>query len=240
VNNLSNTPTSTINVTAVNDTPVLTAGGTLNYTENQAATAIVGTITATDVDSPNLVGGTVTINPPNYVNGQDVLSYVMALGITGTFNASTGTLTLTGTTTVANYQTALRNVLYANTSNDPSTLSRTITWQVNDGGAANNLSNTATSTITVTAFNDPPTATSRTNPPAQAAIPITYPGRHAGRHRRRSRYDDHDQHHAGQRHRRECDDQRRRQLHLHPVAQHGRRQRVLHEPRRRQRLARTR
>jgi hypothetical protein len=84
-------------------------------------------------------------------------------------------MTLTGSDTVANYQTALRNVLYSNTSNDPSTLARTVTWQVNDGGAANNLSNTPTSTINVTAVNDPPTATGRTNLPAQAGIPITYP-----------------------------------------------------------------
>ena len=120
---------------AVNDAPVLTAGGTLTYTENQAATAIDGTITVTDVDSPNLVGATITITG-NYVNGQDVLSFATANGISGTFNAPTGTLTLTGTTTLANYQTALRTVLYANTSNDPSTLARTVTWQVNDGGAA--------------------------------------------------------------------------------------------------------
>jgi hypothetical protein len=45
---------STINVAASNDAPVLTAGGTLNYTENQPATAIDTTITATDPDSANL------------------------------------------------------------------------------------------------------------------------------------------------------------------------------------------
>jgi hypothetical protein len=165
----------TITVTAVNDAPVLTAGGTLPYTENQVATAIDTTITVADIDSLNLTGATVTINPPNYVNGQDVLSYATALGISGTFDANTGTLTLSGTTTVANYQTALRNVRYFNNSNDPSILNRTVTWQVNDGGAANNLSNTAASTITVTAVNDAPTANAFTNLPAQASIPITYP-----------------------------------------------------------------
>jgi hypothetical protein len=170
----SGSATRGITVVAVNDAPVLTAGGTLNYTENQAPTAIDGTITVTDVDSPNLVGATIQITG-NYATGQDVLSYVTALGISGTFNASSGTLTLTGSATVANYQTALRNVLYANTSNDPSPLARTVTWQVNDGAAANNLSNTPTSTINVTAVNDPPTAFSFSNLPAQAGIPITYP-----------------------------------------------------------------
>ena len=154
--------TFVLTVSAVNDAPVVTAGGTLAYTENQAATGIDDTVTVTDVDSTNLVGATIQITS-NYQNGQDVLSYVTALGISATFNATTGTLTLSGTTTLANYQTALRNVLYANTSNNPWTLPRTVTWQVNDGGAVANLSNMLTSTINVTAVNDPPTANGFTN-----------------------------------------------------------------------------
>ncbi|MBX7186710.1 MAG: cadherin-like domain-containing protein [Vicinamibacteria bacterium] len=153
--------TSTINVTAVNDAPVVTAGGTLNYTENQAATAIDTTITVTDPDNANLTGATVQITG-NYANGNDVLSYATALGITGVFSAPTGTLTLSGTTTVANYQTALRNVRYSNTSENPTTGARTISWQVNDGAGVNNLSSLVTSTINVTAVNDPPTALTKT------------------------------------------------------------------------------
>ena len=174
VNNLSNVATSTINVTSVNDAPVLTGGTTLAYTENQAATAIDTTITVTDADSTNLASATVQITT-NYVNGQDVLSYANALGITGSFNASTGTLTLSGTSSVANYQTALRNVKYSNTSDDPSTSPRTVTFQVNDGGALNNLSNIISSTVNVTAVNDQPTAFAFAGLPAQAGIPITYP-----------------------------------------------------------------
>jgi VCBS repeat-containing protein len=157
-NNLSNTPTSTINVTPVNDAPVLTAGASLGYTENQAATVIDTTITATDADSTNFTGATVQITG-NYVNGQDVLSFATIGAISGSFNAVTGTLTLTGTDTVANYQAALRTVKYANTSDNPSTLTRTVTWQVDDGAAANNLSNTPTSSITITAVNDAPVVT---------------------------------------------------------------------------------
>ncbi|HEX6283779.1 MAG TPA: Calx-beta domain-containing protein, partial [Pyrinomonadaceae bacterium] len=89
----------------------------------------------------------------NYVNGQDVLSFVNTATITGVFNAATGTLTLTGTDTVVNYQTALRSVRYNNTSENPSTALRTVTWIVNDGTQA---SLSATSSITVVAVNDPP------------------------------------------------------------------------------------
>jgi VCBS repeat-containing protein len=147
--------TFTITVSPINDAPVVTAGGTLNYTENQPATAIDGTITVTDVDSANLVGATVQITG-NYVNGQDVLSFVNTPNITGNFVAATGTLTLAGTDTLANYQTALRNVLYVNTSDNPSTSARTVSWQGNDGAGVNNLSAVVTSTINVAAANDAP------------------------------------------------------------------------------------
>jgi hypothetical protein len=153
--------TTTISITAVNSPPAITAGGTLSYTENNPASVIDNTITVSDSDTPNLVGATVQITG-NYANGQDVLSYVPALGITGIFTPGTGTLTLTGTTTPANWQTALRNVLYANTSDNPSTAARTVTWQVDDGEAVSNLSNLATSTINVSAVNDPPTINAAT------------------------------------------------------------------------------
>src|SRR6201999_1711581 len=93
-------------VPPVNDAPVVTAGHTLNYTENQAATAIDPAITVTDVDSANLASATVQITG-NYVNGEDVLAFSNTATITGTFDALTGKLTLTGSDTVANYQAAI-------------------------------------------------------------------------------------------------------------------------------------
>ena len=55
---LTPTPnTITINVTAVNDAPVLASGSALTYTENQAATAINPVITANDVDNATLTSG---------------------------------------------------------------------------------------------------------------------------------------------------------------------------------------
>ena len=157
LNNLSNTVTRTITVTAANDAPVLAGveGSSLPYTENAAATAITSTLTVTDADSANLTGATVQITG-NYQNGQDVLALPAQPNITGNFTAATGTLTLTGTATVAAYQTALRAVTYANTSDNPSTLARTVSFQANDGAALNNLSNTVTRTIAVTAVNDAP------------------------------------------------------------------------------------
>ncbi|MCU1230398.1 MAG: outer rane adhesin like protein, partial [Acidobacteria bacterium] len=174
INNLSAPVTSTINVVSVNDAPQLANGSTITYTENDAATVINSVITITDADSANLSGATVQITS-GYNSAQDVLSFSPAFGITGSFNSGTGTLTLSGTSSVANYQSALRSVKYTNTSDDPTTASRTIVFQVDDGGATNNLSNSINSTVNVTAVNDAPTALAFAGLPAQASIPITYP-----------------------------------------------------------------
>ena len=68
-------------------------------------------------------------------------------------------LALTGSSSVANYQTALRSITYTDTSETPSTLARTITFVANDGVFA---SSTASRSITVTAVNDAPAGTSKT------------------------------------------------------------------------------
>src|SRR5439155_983830 len=146
-------------ITGTNDSPVLDAhSGSLSYTENQAATAIDTVITAFDVDSASLAGATVTITG-NFVAGQDFLGFTNQNGITGNYNASTGVLTLTGQATVAQYQAALQLVTYFNSSDNPSSLTRTISYQVNDGSAQNNLSNVATPTVSFTAVDDAPVAT---------------------------------------------------------------------------------
>ena len=144
-----------ITVTAVNDAPVVTAGHTLNYTENQAATAFDPAITVSDVDSANLASATVQITG-NYVNGEDVLAFSNTASITGTFDPSTGKLTLSGSDTVAHYQAALASVTYVNTSDNPSGAARTVTIVANDG-AVNSIA--ATDTINVTPVNDAPVVT---------------------------------------------------------------------------------
>jgi hypothetical protein len=152
---LTDTDTVNITVNAVNDAPVVTTtAGNLSYTENAAPTAIDPGLTVTDVDSANLTGATVAITG-NFVSGQDVLAFTNQLGITGNYNSGTGVLTLSGTTTVANYQTALRSVTYQNSSDNPSTSTRTVTFTVNDGTDTG----FATRGITINAVNDPPVNT---------------------------------------------------------------------------------
>ena len=150
-----NTPYSTDTISigetvnAVNDAPVLAPNtGAISYSKNAPATAIKADLALSDVDSATLTGATVSITT-NFTAGQDVLGFVDQNGITGSYNAATGVLTLSGTATVADYQTALRSVTYFNSSDTPSTAIRTISFQADDGQAANHASNVATSTVTV-------------------------------------------------------------------------------------------
>ena len=140
-----------------NQAPVLNAGGgSLAYTENQAASAIDTVLTVSDADSANLTGATVAISG-NFQSGQDILGFANQNGITGSFNAATGVLTLSGSASVANYQAALRSVTYFDNSDNPSGAPRTISYQVDDGQASNHASNTVTATVSVTPVNDAPT-----------------------------------------------------------------------------------
>jgi hypothetical protein len=153
----TDTETATLTVTAENDKPTVTPTvADLAYTENDGAVALDDAITVADVDNANIKGAAIQITG-NYVNGEDTLTFVNQLGITGTWTAATGTLELTGTTTKANYQTALQSITYTNGSANPDTNTRTVTFTVTDEG--NLAGDAATRDITVAADNDKPTVT---------------------------------------------------------------------------------
>ncbi|HWK95691.1 MAG TPA: FecR domain-containing protein, partial [Pseudolabrys sp.] len=99
------------------------------YTENGSPVFVASGLTLSDVDSATLSGATVKI-AGNFVSGEDVLSFTTQGGITGTYDAATGVLTLSGTASLADYQAVLRSVTYENTSESPSGLPRSIEFQV--------------------------------------------------------------------------------------------------------------
>lgn len=166
----SDTDAVAITVTAVNDTPVLTQpdAGALAYAEDDPtenhADVVAPNLTVADVDSANLAGATVTIGA---LAAGDELVFVDQNGITGSYAVGSGVLTLTGSSSVANYQAALRSVRYRTTSENPSTAQRTITFRANDGAE---LSNQVTRAIDVTATNDAPVAGDLTFNAAKRAV----------------------------------------------------------------------
>jgi hypothetical protein len=142
---------------------VTTTGSALAYTENAGATAIDPGLTVADPDSTNLAGASVAITS-GFVAAEDTLTFTNQNGITGSYNAGTGVLTLSGTASVANYQAALRSVTYANSSENPTTAARTVTFLATDDTAQ--VSTAATRQIAVAAVNDAPV---NTVPGAQSA-----------------------------------------------------------------------
>lgn len=137
--------------------PVVTVGGapTPTHTEGGTATSVAPAVTVVDTDSASLAGATLTIT--DFVAG-DVLGFVAANGITGSYNASTGVLTLTGTAGVADYQAALRSVTYSTTSDNPSVgagnADRVISVKVSDSGGLDSAP--VSVTLSVVATNDAP------------------------------------------------------------------------------------
>src|SRR5207253_2812742 len=103
-------------------------------TEQGSAVVLDSGLTLTDSDSPNLASATVSIS--GFVAG-DTLNFTGQNGISGSYDSGTGVLTLTGSSTVASYQTALRSITFSSTSDNPTAFgtdtSRTISWTANDG-----------------------------------------------------------------------------------------------------------
>jgi len=149
--------TSTIDIDAENDAPVLAVPGNINYTEGDGAVAIAGSMTVSDDDSATLTSATVTIT--NFVSGEDVLAFTndgSTMGNIAIQSNVAGVLTLIstgGTATLAEWQAALQAVTYENTSDTPDTTQRSVDFVVNDG---TDSSSPLTSTISLTAENDLP------------------------------------------------------------------------------------
>jgi hypothetical protein len=157
---LSSTPAETrsLTITPNNDRPVMTASaGATTYTEDSAAVVIDAGLTLVDPDDTNMTGATVTIIG---AIAEDQLVFVNQNGITVQSNTG-GVLTLTGTTTKANYLAALQSVKYHNSnSNNPTTGNRTISFVVDDGS---DDSIAVTKTVTVVALNDAPVLSGANN-----------------------------------------------------------------------------
>ena len=160
----SNMLSRDIEFTTVNDAPVLSAIETApaSFTENDPPIIITNSLSISDVDDTTIDSAVVSINS-NFVSGEDVLSFLPQFGITGSFDTVTGDLTLTGQALLTEYQTVLRSVTYNNTADNPSGLTRTIDFSINDG---DNDSNLLSRDIQITPVNDAPVLSTIENAPA--------------------------------------------------------------------------
>ena len=88
-------------------------------------------------------GGSAVAGDELFVNG--ITSGSLGAGITASWNATTDTLTLSGTASIATYDTLLSEITFRDTGTDTSTGShpvRTVTWTINDGTNSYNTTST--------------------------------------------------------------------------------------------------
>jgi large repetitive protein len=129
----------------------------VTYVSGSGGVQIADTDTIiTDPSGGNLGGATIQI-AGNYQMGADILEYTTTSGVTGVWNAATGTLTLSGAQNAGSYQNAIEAIRFNNSSNNPDTSPRTVTVVIRDTGGQS--SNVARTTVNVTATNDAPTST---------------------------------------------------------------------------------
>ena len=140
----STSMTMTVNVTSINDSPVLEGieSGAIHYTTDDPPATLTSTLVASDVDSPTLMRVVVTITG-NYAAGQDLLAAeTLPDSITaGAFDPETGSITLTGngSATAAEFTAALRGITFSNISASPQISTRTVQFVVYDGGRDSNV-----------------------------------------------------------------------------------------------------
>ena len=141
----------TLIISDIDESPVITtSAGVATFTEDAGPVAVDSTLIVSDPDDAGFVGAEVRFDS-GFMVAQDDLLFTNQSGISGSYNATSGVLTLSGTASVADYETALRSATYSNSSQNPNTGNRVLRFTVNDGLNTD----TATRTLTVTALDDP-------------------------------------------------------------------------------------
>ena len=141
-------------------TRVTTSVGTSAFTEVGGAVTVDSAVTVSDVGpTPTWPSATVTISNLLDTSLETLAATTTGTSITASYVAPT--LTLSGSDTKAHYQQVLQSVTYNDSSQNPSTTTRTLNFVANDGALD---STTATKSVSVTAVNDAPTASNLSAP----------------------------------------------------------------------------
>jgi Repeat of unknown function (DUF5648)/CARDB len=135
----NNTSTNVVQITVL-PSPIVTAGATVTFTGGGPPVVVDGSLTVSDPDgSGNLISAMVSIST-GFISG-DTLNFIAQHGISGSYDAAHGVMALSGTSSLANYQTALESITYSfsPSNGDPtqggSDLSRGISWVASDSGS---------------------------------------------------------------------------------------------------------
>ena len=132
--------------------PTVAGLSNASYTAFAAPVTLSAGLSLADVSSTTLNSAAVQITGGTFAGDGDVLAAdTTGTAIAASYDNANETLTLTGSDTLADYQTVLRSVTFSSTSADPTgsgnDKTRTVTWSVNDGSFSNTPQNTS---ITIT------------------------------------------------------------------------------------------
>ena len=100
--------------------PVLTGGGVPITVQSGGHAVVIDPGVTLVYSGPNLTTASVSIDS-NFTSSEDRLLFTNQNGITGSYNSTTGILTLSGSATAAQYQAALRSVEYQDINTNPNT-----------------------------------------------------------------------------------------------------------------------
>ncbi|MEH2078867.1 MAG: Ig-like domain-containing protein [Nostoc sp.] len=172
----SATVSKTINVTAINDSPIISLPGTNpTYIENDPAIFIDPGANVLDPDSQNFDSGKLTVhfsndgtaddrliiqsNTTNKIQVNNNTSILYNDSFIATFSGGIGTqdlvINFNSKATPTAVQALIRSISYANVSENPATTPRNVSFVLTDGDGG--TSATVFKTINVTAINDSPT-----------------------------------------------------------------------------------
>ena len=161
----------TIQVTAVDDSPVIMTTNTVHpYIENQSGVVVDAGLSLKDADSATLASATLSMKDIGYyyAAGEDMLAFSnnhqnMGNITASAFDQATGVMTLVSagaTATVAEWQNALRSVQYVNLSEHPvSGNYRGVKFVVSDGHSDSYVASTPFTSyqiLSVVSVNDAP------------------------------------------------------------------------------------
>jgi Hint domain len=136
---VSTTQTSSITIERA---LTVSAGGTVTALVGGSGVVLDSGIAITDLDAAPITGATVSIT--SGLTSGDVLNFTAQNGISASYNAGTGVLTLSGSASAANYQTALASIRFSDSSAGGGT--RGISYVLSNAAGA---SNTGVSNVVV-------------------------------------------------------------------------------------------
>ena len=173
----SSVGTTTVAITASDNAGALSGLTSETYVEKGSAVPIAPNLTLSDPDDTTLDGLTVTLSGGRTAG--DLLTVTAPLTGTGislvAYDPTTGVLTLTGTASLADYQTIARSIVFSSSSDNPTGTSttRSFTWgttssfgsRLTDADGSNNgasgtvATGAGSNTLSITGRNDAPTLT---------------------------------------------------------------------------------